>query len=73
MNWIKTIWIVPMLLALVLSGCSTSVDVDNTLIRNESGGQTFCTEDAKICADGSAVGRNPNNNCEFYPCPDGSN
>jgi hypothetical protein len=28
-----------------------------------------CTMDAKICPDGSAVGRNPANNCEFYPCP----
>ena len=28
-----------------------------------------CTEDAKICPDGSAVGRDPNNNCEFKDCP----
>lgn len=28
-----------------------------------------CTEDAKICPDGSAVGRDPSNNCEFKPCP----
>ncbi len=30
---------------------------------------TACTEEAKICPDGTAVGRNPNKNCEFYPCP----
>jgi hypothetical protein len=30
----------------------------------------FCTEDAKICSDGSAVARDPNNNCEFPACPD---
>jgi hypothetical protein len=29
-----------------------------------------CTEEAFICPDGSAVGRDPNNNCEFPPCPD---
>ncbi len=29
----------------------------------------FCTADAKICPDGSAVGRVPPN-CEFAPCPD---
>lgn len=29
----------------------------------------FCTADAKICPNGSAVGRNNKNNCEFYPCP----
>lgn len=30
--------------------------------------QTFCTLDAKICPDGSAVGRS-GPNCEFDPCP----
>lgn len=29
----------------------------------------FCTADAKICPDGSAVGRDHTNNCEFFPCP----
>jgi hypothetical protein len=28
-----------------------------------------CTEEAKVCPDGSIVGRNPNLNCEFNPCP----
>lgn len=28
-----------------------------------------CTLEAKICPDGSSVGRNPDNNCEFDPCP----
>lgn len=28
-----------------------------------------CTMEAKICPDGSAVGRNGSNNCEFDPCP----
>jgi hypothetical protein len=30
----------------------------------------FCTMDAKVCPDGSAVGRDPANGCEFFPCPD---
>jgi len=29
-----------------------------------------CQADAKICPDGTTVARNPNNNCEFDPCPD---
>ena len=29
----------------------------------------FCTEDLKTCPDGTSVGRNPGNNCEFDPCP----
>ena len=28
-----------------------------------------CTDDAKVCPDGSLVSRNFNNNCEFDPCP----
>ena len=28
-----------------------------------------CTMEAKLCQDGSAVGRNSSNNCEFDSCP----
>ena len=28
-----------------------------------------CRDDAKVCPDGSTVGRDPNNNCEFPECP----
>jgi hypothetical protein len=28
-----------------------------------------CTMEAKACPDGSYVGRNPQRNCEFNPCP----
>ncbi|MDX1919138.1 MAG: hypothetical protein SFU25_00210 [Candidatus Caenarcaniphilales bacterium] len=28
-----------------------------------------CTTDVRQCADGSFVSRDPNNNCEFRPCP----
>jgi hypothetical protein len=31
---------------------------------------TACTEDAKVCPDGTSVGRDPLNRCEFYPCPE---
>lgn len=30
----------------------------------------YCTEDVKICEDGTVVSRDPNNDCEFKPCPD---
>ncbi|MFH2020409.1 MAG: hypothetical protein ABIJ34_03280 [archaeon] len=30
--------------------------------------QKVCTEDAKECPDGSFVGRDSQNNCEFFPC-----
>ena len=29
-----------------------------------------CTEDIKICPDGTLEERDPYNDCEFYPCPD---
>ncbi len=32
-------------------------------------GGVACTLEAKICPDGSAVGRNSSNSCEFDPCP----
>jgi hypothetical protein len=31
--------------------------------------QISCTMEAKACADGSYVGRDPAKNCEFRPCP----
>jgi hypothetical protein len=51
---------------------------DGTIVageKNECGCQgppkcvKACTEEAKICPDGSAVGRNGSNNCEFDLCP----
>lgn len=39
------------------------------LVKN--GGQQACTEEAKLCSDGSAVGRS-GPNCEFAACPAGN-
>lgn len=33
--------------------------------------QVFCPQDVRQCPDGSWVGRDPDNNCRFRPCPDG--
>ena len=35
----------------------------------EDGGGLFCTDDVFECTDGTFVPRNPDNNCEFEPCP----
>lgn len=32
-------------------------------------GGPLCTDDVMQCPDGSFVSRDPNNNCEFFPCP----
>eukprot|EP00797_Seminavis_robusta_P030768 Sro651_g181530.1 chitinase (277) ;mRNA; r:16988-17818 len=31
-----------------------------------------CTRDARICSDGTAIGRNGTNNCAFDSCPEGA-
>lgn len=35
----------------------------------EDGGGLFCTDDVFECTGGTFVPRNPDNNCEFEPCP----
>ncbi len=52
-----TIIILSLAAILLVSGCTQEE-------------QVACTLDAKICPDGTAVGRDPENNCEFYPCPE---
>ena len=43
---------------LLFSGCAST--------------QKACTQEAKACPDGSYVGRNSSNNCEFSACPSGN-
>jgi hypothetical protein len=31
--------------------------------------EVACTMEAKVCPGGSYVGRDPEKNCEFRPCP----
>ena len=51
-----------MILLLVLVACAVQTP-------RLPAGEIPCTLDAKVCPDGSAVGRNGTNNCEFDPCP----
>jgi hypothetical protein len=37
-----------------------------------SGGGVICSTDSAFCADGSEVSKDPNNNCEWQTCKDGS-
>lgn len=54
----KKLIIPVLLLSIILTGCTTT----KTIVPQA------CTEEAKICPNGSAVGRSwPN--CEFAPCP----
>jgi hypothetical protein len=60
--------IAPLALLLALSlGCEKK-NTDNPGSNPPPGDQVACTMDAKMCPDGSAVGRE-GPNCEFAPCP----
>lgn len=54
-----------------LSECTNYVPpaVTINITVNVTTNNTACTQDAKLCPDGSYVGRNPNANCAFYSCP----
>jgi hypothetical protein len=44
---------------------SKIIEVNNPNHENLKG----CTKEAKVCPDGSTVGRNPQNSCKFDACP----
>lgn len=46
-------------LTLLIAGC----------VQQPQGNIAGCAKDAKICSDGTSVGRDATNNCEFFPCP----
>lgn len=54
----KITTIILLLSVLLIAGCITTSS------------PKVCTEDAKICPDGTSVGRDSNNNCEFFECSD---
>jgi hypothetical protein len=48
-------------------GSGDNGDDDNGHVIDQNTG--ICTADAKVCSNGSSVGRDPNNSCQFRPCP----
>jgi len=81
----KTNWIMIIIVALIAGAVSgglvvyindtirqTTVLSQVTELKKSANGiekKTACTQEAKICPDGSSVGRT-GSNCEFTPCPD---
>lgn len=55
-----------LLLTLSLTACPKKQDTQPEPPADDGG--VMCTMDAKMCPDGSAVGRQ-GPNCEFAPCP----
>jgi len=45
------------------NNCAKEIKTDDTI------GGVVCAQDAKLCPDGTSVGRDSYNNCEFEPCP----
>ncbi len=62
----KTVLSLSILMVLLIAGCTQAPPAaNNSSAPNQS---AACPTDAKICPDGSAVGR-VGPNCEFAPCP----
>lgn len=59
------------LVVLALAGGTYYLGVKGTLLPKTANTPKACTEEAKICPDGSSVGRT-GPNCEFSPCPSGT-
>ncbi len=59
---IKLLILLAVILSLLAFGCIAQANPDKPVA---------CTADAKLCPDGSAVGR-VGPNCEFAPCPNSS-
>lgn len=71
----KTFLLLALLLVLALGGFLLLSRISIVPDRGDSPGgfaPVACTADAKICDDGTAVGRDPLNGCEFHACPDGA-
>jgi len=65
------------LILLFIVACKPSVtQTENSESKNEApevskedNSPKACTKDLKVCPDGNSVVRDPDNNCEFTPCP----
>ncbi len=62
-----------MVLIFILAVCVVGLGLyiynpEPTKYGEDEGETVFCTQDAKLCPDGSYVGRS-GPNCEFSPCP----
>lgn len=64
--------VIVLLLALMLTACpeKTEQKIEPAQEPVTKTTPKACTKELKICPDGSGVGRNGENNCEFDPCPE---
>jgi len=62
MKYVEYVLLGLFIAVIIVSGCENSIQTDNPPFN------ASCTADAKLCSDGTSVGRNVTNNCEFNPC-----
>ena len=56
-------------MVVLLSGCVPAVPMPPNDVPPDDNGPTACTQEAKLCPDGSSVGRQ-GPDCEFAACPE---
>lgn len=59
--------VLAVILALIIAGVGYLLY--QSLFNHDISKDNFCTQEVKECLDGSFVGRNSSNNCEFKTCP----
>ena len=59
-------WIGMLIVATIVAGCTTILV---SVLNKRKQSSKICPSDAKVCPDGSAVGRDADNGCEYSPCP----
>ena len=65
-NWLR--WILIIILVALLSSLATYAVTISMVKQQQTRTTTACTEETRICPDGTNVGRVPPS-CEFTPCP----
>lgn len=65
------IFLIIFIIALIFAGLAGAYYFGKLPIKHAGNTPKACTQEAKICPDGSSVGRS-GPNCEFSPCPTGT-
>lgn len=60
--------LLPLLLLLLITACQTQENSQQPSTKSPTPQIKACQKDLKICPNGSKVARDPNNDCQFFPC-----
>ncbi len=62
----KLLWMTPLLV--LMTACQQQAP-EPPQTKDQAVQVKACTKDLKVCEDGQTVGRDANNQCEFFACP----